>query len=195
MLTITTTNTILLDGLHESDEAVWREFDQRYRPVLEGFARKLGLPHEDARDAAQETLTQFVCDYRADKFDRSRGRLRSWLFGIARHRILDSRRARAGRREWRGDSLLAELPGGEDAQAVWEEEWRAALLRQAMRELRDGSKIDPRTIRAFECFAYENRPAAQVATELGMTVDEVYVAKSRVLQRLRRIIDELNETW
>ena len=193
---ITTTNTILLDGLRDPrNDSVWREFDQRYRPVIEAFARKLGLSDADAADAAQETLTDFVRDYRAEKFDRNRGRLRSWIFGIARHRVIDQLRARARRREWRGESALGDEAGQDELTPLWEAEWRRAMLRQAMRELYASPKLEPRTIQAFERVAFEQRPAAEVATEVGMTVEQVYVAKSRVVQRLRQILSELEEVW
>lgn len=193
---ITTTNTVLLNGLLDpANQSVWREFDERYRPVIEGFARKLGLSADDAADAAQETLAEFVRDYRAGKFDRSRGRLRSWIFGIARHRVLDQQRARARRREWRGESAIADVPGEDDLAETWEAEARTAMLRQAMRELYANPKLDPRTVRAFERVAFDQKTAAEVAGEVGMSVEEVYVAKSRVLQRLQDIMAELDDIW
>jgi RNA polymerase sigma-70 factor (ECF subfamily) len=193
---ITTTNTILLDGLLDpTNQSVWREFDERYRPVIEAFARKLGLSADDAADASQETLAQFVRDYRAGKFDRSRGRLRSWLFGIARHRIADQQRAKARRREWHGESAIVNLPGDDDLAEIWEGEARAAMLRQAMRELYATPRLDPRTVRAFERVAFDQKTAAEVAGEVGMSVNEVYVAKSRILQRLQRIMAKLEDVW
>lgn len=193
---ITTTNTILLEGLCDSaNDSIWREFDGRYRPVIEAFARRLGLGAEDAVDAAQETLAHFAREYRAGQFDRSRGRLRSWIFGIARHRVIDMQRAKARRREWRGESALADISDGGDIEHMWEDEWRKALLRAAMRELHANRKLDPRTIRAFERIAFERAAASDVAAEVGMTLNEVYVAKSRVLQRLQRIMADLEENW
>jgi RNA polymerase sigma factor (sigma-70 family) len=193
---ITTTSTILLDGLRDpSNQSIWREFDERYRPVIEAFARKLGLSPDDAADAAQETLAEFVRDYRAGKFDRSRGRLRSWIFGIARHRIADQQRAKARRREWRGESAIADMPADDQLAQIWEGEARAAMLRQAMRELYANPKLDPRTIRAFEQVAFEQKTAAEVAGEVGMSVEQVYVAKSRTLRRLLGIMTELEEIW
>ena len=80
MLDITRTTTVLLEGLHDaSNDAVWGEFDRRYRPVVFGFARRLGLDDADAADVAQETLTRFLEEYRRGVYDRERGRLRSWL--------------------------------------------------------------------------------------------------------------------
>ena len=193
---LTTTNTELLQGLRDpANEPVWREFDSRYRPLLLAFARRLGLGDADAADAAQETLAQFVEDYRAGRYDPARGRLRSWIFGIAQRRVADMKRLKARRREQRGDSAFQGVPAEDELQGVWDDEWRKALLRQGLTELRAGTKMDPKTIRAFELVAFGQRRPAEAAAELGMTVNDVYVARSRVLDRLQRILVELEEIW
>ena len=99
----TTTTTQLLEALFgPGEEAVWREFDARYRPIIFAFARELGVAAEDAADVAQQTLTEFLRDYRAGKYDRRRGRLRAWIIGIARHRVLDTLRQRTRNQAVRG---------------------------------------------------------------------------------------------
>jgi hypothetical protein len=70
------TTTALLEGLHDPADAVaWEQFDRRYRPIVVGFASRLGLADADAADVAQEVMLQFVKEYRAGKYDRQRGRL------------------------------------------------------------------------------------------------------------------------
>lgn len=191
----TQTTSLLLEGLHdEANQAVWTEFDQRYRGIIEAFARRLGLSDADAADAAQETLLRFVREYRAGKYDRSRGRLRSWIIGIARHSIGDLRR-RGGRPGGRGSSAIAELPDDERLSAIWDAECRDVLLRRALDALRTESRIEPRTLRAFELVAFEQQPPAAVAESLGMTASDVYVAKHRVLERLREVAADLQQAW
>ena len=86
----THTTTALLAALHDlSDQPAWREFEGRYAPIISGVARRMGLSESDSQDVMQETMLQFIRDYRAGKYDRTRGRLRSWIIGIARHRIAD----------------------------------------------------------------------------------------------------------
>ena len=95
----TRTTTHLLEGLFDpAADSVWQEFDRRYRPIIVGLARKMGLADEDAADVAQETLVRFIKAYRAGQYHREKGRLRSWIIGIAIYRIADARRARAARR-------------------------------------------------------------------------------------------------
>ncbi|MDZ4829683.1 MAG: sigma-70 family RNA polymerase sigma factor [Phycisphaerae bacterium] len=193
---LTRTTTALLEGLHDTEnEPAWEAFDARYRPILVGFARNLGLPDADAADIAQETLVRFVQDYRQGKYDRTKGRLGAWLVGIARYRILDLHRARAHRHEVQGDSSTLNPDDADGMQRVWDAEHRQAILREAMRELRQSTKTDERTIRAFELVAAHDRSPQQVAEELGMSVHDVYLAKSRVAQRLREIVERLEKIY
>ncbi|MEW6253758.1 MAG: sigma factor, partial [Planctomycetota bacterium] len=84
----TTTNTDLLRGLKDpQNQTVWQQYVDRYRPLLLGCGRRVGLSHADAEDVAQLTLTAFCTAYQAGKYDRERGRLRDWLFGIMRNQI------------------------------------------------------------------------------------------------------------
>ncbi|MDZ4752946.1 MAG: RNA polymerase sigma factor [Phycisphaerae bacterium] len=196
---MTRTTTAMLEALHDAaNEPAWEAFDARYRPILVGFARNLGLTDSDAADVAQETLVRFIQDYREGKYDRTKGRLGAWLVGIARYRILDLRRKRSTRHEVQSDGAVANAVGDLDPdrlQAAWDAEHRQAIMREAMTELRQTTKTDERTIRAFELVVAHGRAPQQVAEELSISVHDVYLAKSRVAQRLREIVERLESTY
>jgi len=183
------TTTELLAGLHDRENRVaWEEFDRRYRPILIAFLRRMGLDEADSADVAQETLSCFIKDYRENKYDRSQGRLRTWLIGIARFRLADLRRADGRRREVRGESAMAALPAEPEAEAIWDAEQRRHIFDLAIRELRDSGRFVDRTIDAFERVVLRAEPVSEVAAELGMTAQEIYNAKNRVVERLREIM-------
>lgn len=189
------TTTAMLDALHNpADVAAWEEFDVRYRPVLIGFARNLGLDDADAADVAQETLTRFLEQYRDGRYQRERGRLGAWLVGIARYRILDLRR-KHGRRPLRGESAMVDLDDEKGMTEVWEEERRKSVLRQAMDRLRSGSRTDEKTIRAFEMLFVHGMNPQAVADELEMSVQGVYVAKSRIAERLQKLVTQIEQEF
>lgn len=189
------TTTAMLDALHNpSDVAAWEEFDTRYRPVLIGFARNLGLDDADAADVAQETLARFLEQYRDGRYQRERGRLGAWLVGIARYRILDLRR-KHGRRPLRGESAMIDIDDEKGLTEVWEDERRKAVLRQAMDRLRSGSKTDEKTIRAFEMLFVHGMNPQAVADELEMSVQGVYVAKGRIAERLQKLVTEIEQEF
>ena len=189
------TTTAMLEALHNpSDVAAWSEFDTRYRPVLIGFARNLGLDDADAADVAQETLTRFLEQYRDGRYQRERGRLGAWLVGIARYRILDLRR-KHGKRALRGESAMIDLDDEKGLTEVWEDERRKTILRQAMDLLRSGSRTDEKTIRAFEMLFVHGMNPQAVADELEMTVQGVYVAKSRIAERLQKLVSQIEQEF
>ncbi len=185
----TTTTSALLEGLFNADDyAVWQEFDRRYRPILFGFARRLGVDEIDAADVAQETLVRFVQAYRAREYDRQRGRLRAWLIAIAKCRVADLQRAQARRREWRGESALANIPDEAALTKIWEAEHRSYLLNLAITELRTSTKVSEKTIEAFERVVLRGEPVKAVAADLGIKPQDIYVAKNRIADKLRDIL-------
>ncbi|MDX2200055.1 MAG: sigma-70 family RNA polymerase sigma factor [Phycisphaerae bacterium] len=191
-----TTTSLLLAGLHDSaNQAAWHEFHARYSPVLLAVARRLGLTESDAADVAQEALMCFLRDYQAGKYVRERGRLRTWLSSIVRFRVIDSFRKKQQGAAEVGLSAAGDVPSPEDMEALWDAEARQMMLRQALDEVRTSSRIDERTLRAFERAALDDVPVAIVAAELHISTDDVYQAKSRVSSRLREVVSRLEAVY
>ncbi len=193
MLDMTKTTSSLLAALMDrEDQGVWYELDGRYRPVVMGLARKMGLSNADAEDVAQEMLSKLVTAYREGKYDRTRGRLRSWIVQIARNCIVDAHRARSSRGVQRGDSAITGVPSENEFERLWDEEHRGLILDRALSELRGSTRMDERTIRAFEEVGLRGRSAEEVASDLGLSIDSVYAAKSRCTKELREIVSRLS---
>ncbi len=185
-MTTTATSTELLQALHDPCAGAWGAFVGRYRPLLEQFGQRCGLGREEARDLAQTALLEFYRSYREGRYARDRGRLRNWLFGIARHHVGRHRRPN-GIMPPVGRDL------DEDLASRWESAWARELLLAALSRVR--SEVDPATFEAFELYALAEVPPREVAAILGMSENAVYGAKRRVLERLRIIRDELDETY
>ena len=83
---------------------------------------------------------------------------------------------------------LAEEPAPDDWEAQWEAEHRQRLFSWASEKVQ--SEVEPRTWQAFRLTAVEGRPGKEVAQELNMTVAAVYLAKSRVMARLKELVRE-----
>lgn len=191
----TRTTTRLLDALREpANEPAWAHIDARYRAIIAGLARRLGLGDADAEEVAQQTLSEFVKAYREGRYDRGKGRLSSWILGIAHHHTL--RMFRAGRREVTpGASQVAQAVDDQALRSMWTDERDREIFTQAMTMLRDATDIDDRTLQAFELVSFRSVPASAVAEQCGMSVEQVYVAKSRVTKRLRTLVDELTRAF
>lgn len=192
----TTTTTLLLERLRDPQEdSVWAEFDARYRPILIGVGVKLGLSEDHAAEAAQETLVQFLADYREGRYAREKGRLRGWLIGICRHRVMDVHRRYARDAGGRGESVLMQLPSAAAITATWDAVQTRVIFDRAMEVLREGGRMAERTVRVFELVALRGVPAASVAETTGIEVAEVYRIKHRVTTRLREIVEELTGAY
>ena len=190
------TTTSLLEGLADpSNEQVWREFDERYRVLLIGLARRLGLSDADAHDAVQETLTRFYSAYSAGKYSRERGRLRSWITSIARNCIMDAHAANARRKDRRGMSAIEQRWDNAAFDTAWDAACRRAVLLRSIRQLRSDTGTDETTIHAFEEVVLRGRAPREVAEALGVTPNDVYLAKHRCLSRLRAIAGMITEAY
>ncbi|MEK6702025.1 MAG: sigma-70 family RNA polymerase sigma factor [Planctomycetota bacterium] len=195
---ITRTTTRLLDELcAPGNERVWEEFDARYRPILEGVARKLGFGDEEAAEITQESLTTFLQAFRAGRYDRSKGRLSSWLVGITRNTAMAicRRGVIGGKHKAGGDTLVAGVPDEAQLTLIWDEQCEREVLRAAMAQLRATSRTDERTFLAFELVALRGATAEAAAQACGMSVAEVYVAKNRMTRRLKETITLLREAY
>ena len=192
----TVTTTVLLERLHDrADEVVWDEFDGRYRSILIGVGMKLGLNQGEAEEAAQETLVQFLRDYRENKYNNENGRLSSWLIGICRHRVMDAHRRRQRMSGARGDSIISKLPDEAAMTRTWDGEQQRVIFQRAMRHLLENGKLNERTTKVFEQVAINNVPVASVAKEYGVEVAEVYRIKNRVTKRLRELVEEITQAY
>jgi RNA polymerase sigma-70 factor (ECF subfamily) len=186
----TSTHASLLARLADAgDTRAWREFDERYRELLWRFARSRGLQPADADDVAQEVLHALTKRLPTFAYDPSKGRFRDYLKTAA---------ANAAWKKLRELGSVPEAPAGEaplDVATVdegtersWETEWRQYHLRLAMVRIR--AEFNAQDVAAFESYAAGDRPAGDVAASLGLSVDQVYQAKSRILRRLKAVIAE-----
>lgn len=191
---ISRTSTTLLAGLKDPrNEAAWRRFYDRYTPMLLSYAKRVGLSDADAQDVVAESLVTFVQAYREGRYDRQRARLKSWLGGIVHNKVrkLHARRrpvsldAASSVAEGRSPELAASDMHGE----AFEREWRLDMLNTALEAIRH--EADPDTYQAFDLYALKNWPVGKVAGLLNMSSNAVYICKTRMLQRLRQIINGL----
>jgi RNA polymerase sigma-70 factor, ECF subfamily len=172
-----------------SDSGAWAEFHGRYHDLLWNFARRRGLQQVDADDIVQEVL--FGVSQRIGEFayDPSKGSFRGYLKTIAVRAIWKKLRQKMDvPAQEEGDAALGAAAADDDVDRAWEDEWRQYHLRLAMNRAR--GEFNGPDIAAFEAYVLQGRDAAGAAAELGMSVDQIYQAKSRILRRLRVLIAE-----
>jgi RNA polymerase sigma-70 factor (ECF subfamily) len=192
------TTTQMLEALRDpANGGVWAALDARYRPVIFGVARRAGLGAEDAADVTQECLADVVEGYREGRYDRGKGRLRSWIMTIAYRRVTDAIRARYRKGDQspgrRGDSAIGDLPSDGELERAWKAEEERELLNGAVSQLLEDPATSASSKRVFELIHLRALSPEAVAAECGMSCDQVYVIKHRMLTRLRERVEALKE--
>lgn len=184
-----TTPVSLLQRLQTSaTSSDWERFVQLYTPLLYYWIRRQGFVREDAAELVQEVMLALIVQLPTFRYDPSRS-FSAWLKTVAGNKCRDARRRLALRKQ---GALPGDLPSeGDEIEQLAEQEYQRRLAQEALQILQ--AEFEPGTWRAFWGMAVESRSARDVAAELGMTVNAVYVAKSRVLRRLRREFGEMLE--
>jgi RNA polymerase sigma-70 factor (ECF subfamily) len=185
----------LLDRAKANDRAAWDRIVQLYAPLVYGWCRRFGLQHADLLEVCQEVLRSVFTKLPEFRRDRPRDSFRQWLKTITRFRALD---ARAQLRKQ--PALFSELTpesnpeAPEDCETADEEvSERKYVLRRALEIVQ--KEIEPRTWDAFWRVVVDERSPAQVAEELAVSVNVVYLARSRVLRRLADQFGEVIDGW
>lgn len=189
--------SLLLRIRDVEDSDAWREFVRLYTPLVFGHCAWHGLQEADAADVAQEVMRVAAEAMPEFQYDAQRGKFRGWLLQTTRNR-LHKFFARQHRTPQASDTtverFLDQEPGANE-QARWEEEFRQRLFDWAAEKARP--EFQPATWDAFWLTAVEAVSVKEVAARLGISVGAVYIARSRVLARLRELIetvtDESNE--
>lgn len=184
------TTTQVLEELRASPEAeAWQRFCDHFRPVVVQFAKQLGLSATNAEDAAQETMLQFFKVFRDGKYDREKGRLSNWLFGIAKRVILNLRGHQPLEQliadKTTGTSFWDLIQDDHSIKLSWDAQWRQMVLTRCLDQAR--REFNPKVFEAFELYALKDKTVDEVAQKFQMSRNSVYIAKSRVLSRLRQL--------
>jgi RNA polymerase sigma-70 factor (ECF subfamily) len=166
----------------------WRRLHELYQPLLHAWMARAGVSESDADDLAQEVL--LVVFREVARFERrGPGAFRAWLRTVLAHRVRDYFRGQKYRPTATGDSdflrRLDELESPESALSrLWDREHDEHVAASLLRRVQ--GDFAPATWQAFRRHVLEGEPAKQVAAELGLSLNSVLLAKSRVLTRLRQ---------
>jgi RNA polymerase sigma-70 factor, ECF subfamily len=188
---MTKTPSSLLERLRQPFEpAAWARFVTLYTPLIYSWARRIGLQEPDAADLVQDVFVTLLQVLPTFTYDRQQS-FRKWLRTVTINRWRKECK-RPQRRMVQGQEGQPEpVAVGADPEACWEAEYQQHLVSQALRLMR--ADFEETTWKACWETAAEGRSAAEVASELGLSVGAVYAAKFRVLNRLRREMQGLLE--
>ena len=181
--------TLLVRIRDARDQEAWGRFVDLYAPLVYGFLHKRGLQDADAADLTQDVMRQVAAAAHSLEYDARRGSFRGWLFTVVQNRLTDHWRREGLRERGVGDTdaqqQLNEVaqPGGLDASAQWDADYERQLFQFAANIVKQD--FGDATWQAFWKTAVEGLAGKDVADELGITVAAVYLAKGRVMTRLK----------
>jgi RNA polymerase sigma-70 factor (ECF subfamily) len=190
------TSLSLLDRLAATPtDDDWRRLLDLYQPLLRAWMTRSGVRSSDIDDLTQEVL--LVVFREVGRFEwRGQGAFRAWLRTILVHRVRNYFRASRHRPTATGDTdflrSLHELEAPDsELSRQWDREHDEYVTRSLLRRVQ--GDFAPATWQAFQRHALEGAPAAQVAEELGLSLNSVLLAKSRVCKRVRQELAGLVE--
>lgn len=181
--------SLLLRLKNGDDNSAWAEFVQVYGPMVFGYCRLRRLQESDAADVSQEVLVRLAKSMGEFEYKPELGRFRDWLGKVIHRELL---------RFWEKRKQHSRVQNGArtndeaiDNGAVWIEHFHSEILRKSLANIQ--CEFAPETWNAFELSWLENSAVGEVASQLNIPIENVYVAKSRVLKRLRNEVARLSE--
>jgi RNA polymerase sigma-70 factor (ECF subfamily) len=184
---VTTRPSLLVRIRDHGDRQAWGEFVDIYAPMVYGYAQKQGLQEADAADLTQEVLRAVARAVPRLEYDPTRGSFRGWLFAVVRNKLRDWYAAQRRQPPGSGDTdvqqrLEQQAAPGEDWEADYERQLFAVAAEQVRRDFQES------TWQAFWLTAVHGKSGKEVSAILGMTTAAVYLAKRRVVTRLKEQI-------
>ena len=176
------TSASLLERLKQpAAQASWARFVNLYTPLLFYWARRLGLQESDAADLVQDVFALLVKKLPRFNYQRDRS-FRGWLRTVMHNKWRKKRAERLAT-----DAGLSGVADPEPAADLGEAEFQQQVTVRALQLMQ--AEFRPSTWKACWETVVCGRPAAEVACEFGISVNAVYLARGRVLRRLRQELE------
>lgn len=182
------THATLLERLREaSDPLAWEEFYERYWRLIYATARRRGCSDHTAEEIVQEAMLAVFKGRGAFGYDPARGRFRDWLGTVVRNAVAARRRGPADRPQPLADDapLAAIAAAAASPDAEWERAFDLATLASLLDVVRH--EVAPATFQAFELAVLRELPGADVARVTGLSRNAVYLARRRIIARLKEL--------
>lgn len=188
-----TNNELIARLLDPGDQAAWSEFVRIYESAIHRVANKLGMSASDAADATQEVLIHLASVISKWKPDGKPSSFRRWLYRVSRNKMLKliSQSQRVIGKQSATFRLLAARAAQTDSESMLTIEIRRQLLLLAVRAIRD--RFSRKSWQAFWLTYIDGVDTKKAAEKLDMSIGAVYIARSRILNKLQAEVEKLVE--
>jgi RNA polymerase sigma-70 factor (ECF subfamily) len=200
----TPTRASLLQRLKDlGDQSSWNEFYEIYHDLIFSVARRAGLGEQEAGEVVQDTLLSVARKMPGFTYDPAKDSFKGWLLTVTRWRIRDQlakrghnaldKRESAGHHDEEGTRTATidriPDPAGSALAAIWEEEWETRLMQTALARIR--RQVRPQYYQIYHLHVILGQSAREVARALGVNATQIYLAKHRVANLLKKEVKRL----
>ncbi|MEM8914144.1 MAG: RNA polymerase sigma factor, partial [Planctomycetota bacterium] len=98
-MSISSTSVTLLRRVLDGEETAWSELVHLYGGLVYAWCRSKGVRENDSADILQQVFQVVSQEMTTFRFEDPKTSFRGWLFGIARHKIVDHFRQQQRRNE------------------------------------------------------------------------------------------------
>jgi RNA polymerase sigma factor (sigma-70 family) len=183
--------SLLLRVRDAADQEAWQQFVDLYAPLIYKLGRRRGLQDADAADLTQEVFRSIASAIKELDYDRRHGTFRGWLYTVTRNKLADLLTARKPAERGSGDTahqlFLQEQPDRDSD--YWDTEYERRVFAWAVGRVR--GEFKHATWQAFQLVAVEGKSGEEAASTLGMSIGAVYMAKCRVLARIKKQVRQI----
>ena len=185
----TTRSSVLRAVANTENEAAWQRFFDLYAGFVFSITRSKGFNDTDAYDIVQMVFADLARNLPTFKYDRAKGRFRSYLSGLVHWRVMD--KLKAGKRDADLKAAFWEETKGAAAEddGFAEREWKAVAMDHALRRIK--SSVRPEHYAAFVASTVEGQDTETVMKLYNLSRDNLYQIRKRLSERLRKVMSEV----
>lgn len=179
------TSKSLLGRISQSqNEDAWRFFVSLYAPFIRSCLTQKNVPNSDRDDLCQDTLTQVFKGISQFNHNGRPGAFRQWLKTIVTRNVWNYFQSKSNKNASPQEIDITSIPNdNDDLVDQWEREHDRYVINKMLSLVK--TEFAPSSWHAFRLVSLEGQSPEKAGRQLGMTINAVVIAKSRVLRRLR----------
>ena len=185
----TTRSSVLRAVADTGNEAAWNRLFNLYAGFVFSIARRKGLNDTDADDMVQTVFADLARNLPTFKYDREKGRFRSYLTGLVNWRVMDRLKTLKREAELKADFWEYARSAAVEGDDFADREWQSAATEEALRRMKPD--VRPEHYAAFVASAIEGQDTETVMRLYGISRDNLYQIRNRLTARLREVATEV----
>ena len=185
----TTRSSVIRAVANTENEAAWQRFFDLYAGFVFSIARSKGLNDTDADDIVQMVFVDLMRNLLSFKYDREKGRFRSYLAALVKWRVIDRLKAVRRDADLKADFMEEAKATGPGDDEFADREWKAVAMDHALRRIK--SSVRPEHYAAFVASTVEGQDTETVMKLYKLSRDNLYQIRKRLSERLRKVMSEV----